>query len=58
MSNGPKPVADDEFDWIQLSLDLQDPNHEEFSEKFWRKVKSNPFVPIGMLRIFLHFFLF
>lgn len=46
-----KTAADgtEEFDWIQLSMDLQDPGKEEFVDKFWRKVKSNPFVPIGML---------
>lgn len=48
MSTVPKAAAaEEEFDWIQLSMDLQDPNHEEFTEKLWRKIKANPFVPIG-----------
>lgn len=48
MSEASKATVEEEFDWFQLSLELQDPNHEEFSEKLWRKVKSNPFVPIGV----------
>lgn len=38
----------DEFDWIQLSTDMAIPN-EGFAEKFVRKVKENPFVPIGKI---------
>lgn len=54
MSTTPTKIAVDdaeEFDWIQLSKDLRDPTQEEFTDKFWRKVKSNPFVPIGMLQV-------
>lgn len=48
MSAAPNSVpAEEQFDWIQLSEALQDPNAETFTEKLWRKTKANPFVPIG-----------
>lgn len=37
----------DEFDWIQLSNDVNE-NPETFTEKLKRKVAENPFVPIGL----------
>lgn len=50
MSHAPVKKPDEEFDWIQLSEDLRDKHFETFPEKFWRKVKANPFVPIGKLQ--------
>lgn len=47
MSVPSKAPIEPEFDWIQLSMDLQDPSAEQFTERLWRKTKSNPFVPIG-----------
>lgn len=42
-----KPYDNVEFDWIQLSFDI-DPTHtESFIEKWKRKFEENPFVPIG-----------
>lgn len=41
---------DEEFDWIQLSEELRDKHLETFQERFWRKVKSNPFVPFGKMK--------
>lgn len=42
-----KPYDNVEFDWIQLSADI-DPNAvETFYEKTKRKFSENPFVPIG-----------
>lgn len=40
-----------ELDWIQLKKDMG-PVGETFADKFMRKVKENPVVPVGK---FLHF---
>uniref|UniRef100_T1GWP0 HIG1 domain-containing protein n=1 Tax=Megaselia scalaris TaxID=36166 RepID=T1GWP0_MEGSC len=37
-----------ELDWIQLRKDMG-PVGETFSDKFMRKVKENPVVPVGCL---------
>lgn len=36
-----------EFDWIQLSADIDPGNTETFLQKWKRKFEENPFVPIG-----------
>lgn len=41
------PDSSEQFDWIQLSNDVQGTKHEGFADKFTRKVMENPFVPIG-----------
>lgn len=46
MSETPKP-KDVEFDWIQLSADVDPTKNESFMQKTTRKFKENPFVPIG-----------
>lgn len=38
---------DVQFDWIQLSVDLDPSNNESFMAKTKRKFAENPFVPIG-----------
>lgn len=39
-----------EFDWIQLNKDVRDGMSQETTkERMIRKIKSNPFVPIGKL---------
>jgi len=41
-----------EFDWLQLHNEIQTQVHEETTqEKFMRKLKDNPFVPIGIYTI-------
>lgn len=40
-----------EFDWIQLQSEIQT-SDETTQEKFFRKIKENPFVPIGCLATF------
>ena len=41
-----------EFDWLQLHSEIRDQVHEETTqEKFMRKLKDNPFVPIGIYTI-------
>lgn len=42
-----KPYDDVEFDWIQLSADLDPSKAESFLAKWQRKFGENPFVPIG-----------
>lgn len=42
-----KPYDDVEFDWIQLSADLDPTKAETFLGKWKRKFSENPFVPIG-----------
>lgn len=42
-----KEEQTEQFDWIQLSNDVQGTKHEGFSDKFIRKVMENPFVPLG-----------
>lgn len=39
--------SEDQFDWIQLSADLEPEAIEGFTGKIWRKTKENPFVPVG-----------
>lgn len=39
-----------EFDWVQISADLDPSNNETFLAKCQRKFAENPFVPIGELR--------
>lgn len=51
-----KPYDDVEFDWIQLSVDLDQSLKETFLQKWKRKFNENPFVPIGKLRRRNHFF--
>lgn len=41
------PDSSEQFDWIQLSNEVQGIKHEGFADKFTRKVMENPFVPIG-----------
>lgn len=55
MSAPSKAPIEPEYDWIQLSMDLQDPNVEQFSQKMWRKTKANPFVPIGKFHLTIAF---
>jgi|TergutCu122P1_1016479.scaffolds.fasta_scaffold1482682_2 cysteine synthase len=41
-----------EFDWLQLHNEIHTQVHEETTqEKFMRKLKDNPFVPIGIYTI-------
>jgi len=41
-----------EFDWLQLHSEIHAQVHEETTqEKFMRKLKDNPFVPIGIYTI-------
>ena len=41
-----------EFDWLQLHSEIHTHIHEETTqEKFMRKLKDNPFVPIGIYTI-------
>lgn len=42
-----KPYDNMEFDWIQLSADIDPGNTETFLQKWKRKFEENPFVPIG-----------
>lgn len=42
-----RPYDNVEFDWIQLSADLDPSNAESFLDKWKRKFGENPFVPIG-----------
>lgn len=42
-----QPYDNVEFDWIQLSSDLDPTVYETFIEKWTRKFKENPFVPVG-----------
>lgn len=42
-----KPYDNVEFDWIQLSADLDPSKTETFLNKWKRKFAENPFVPIG-----------
>lgn len=42
-----KPYDNVEFDWIQLSADLDPSKTESFLNKWKRKFGENPFVPIG-----------
>lgn len=38
----------EEFDWIQLNKEVRgDLNQEPTKERMLRKIKENPFVPIG-----------
>ncbi|KAJ4439215.1 hypothetical protein ANN_07334 [Periplaneta americana] len=41
-----------EFDWLQLHNEIHTTTDETTQEKFLRKVKENPFVPIGCLATF------
>ncbi|XP_031634163.1 HIG1 domain family member 2A, mitochondrial-like [Contarinia nasturtii] len=43
----PLPYDNVEFDWIQLSADIDNEPVETFYEKTKRKFSENPFVPIG-----------
>lgn len=47
MMSEKKPYDDVEFDWIQLSADLDPSKAETFIAKWKRKFGENPFVPIG-----------
>lgn len=49
MSGLPKQETEPEFDWLQLhdAIHAQHPD-ESTQDKFLRKVKENPFVPIGI----------
>lgn len=47
MMSEKKPYDDVEFDWIQLSADLDPSKAESFLAKWQRKFGENPFVPIG-----------
>jgi cysteine synthase len=41
-----------EFDWLQLHNEIHSQVHEETTqEKFMRKLKDNPFVPIGIYTV-------
>jgi cysteine synthase len=41
-----------EFDWLQLHNEIHTQVHEETTqEKLMRKLKDNPFVPIGIYTI-------
>lgn len=42
-----RPYDDVEFDWIQLSKDLNPVKEETFLGKWKRKFGDNPFVPVG-----------
>lgn len=42
-----KPYDNVQFDWIQLSADLDPMTDETFLGKWGKKFKENPFVPIG-----------
>lgn len=46
MSETPKP-ENVEFDWIQLSSDIDPTKTETFLQKTIRKFGENPFVPVG-----------
>ena len=52
MMSEKKPYVDVEFDWIQLSADLDPTNNESFLAKWKRKCTENPFVPIGKCTIY------
>ncbi|GFG28518.1 hypothetical protein Cfor_06390 [Coptotermes formosanus] len=42
-----------EFDWVQLHSEIHAQEYEETTQqKFMRKLKDNPFVPIGCLMTF------
>ncbi|PNF26301.1 HIG1 domain family member 2A, mitochondrial [Cryptotermes secundus] len=53
MSELPKQEKEPEFDWLVLhdEIHAQHPD-ESTQDKFLRKVKENPFVPIGCLATF------
>lgn len=42
-----KPYDEVQFDWIQLSTDLDPLGDESFLGKWKRKFGQNPFVPVG-----------
>lgn len=42
-----RPYDNVEFDWIQLSADLDPSKAESFLDKWKRKFGENPFVPVG-----------
>lgn len=42
-----KPYDEVEFDWIQLSAELDPFGNESFLGKCKRKFGQNPFVPVG-----------
>lgn len=42
-----RPYDNVEFDWIQLSADLDPSKTETFLGKWKRKFGENPFVPVG-----------
>lgn len=45
--------AEYQFDWIQMHNELDKSAHiETQKEKLIRKIKENPFVPIGTSRLF------
>lgn len=43
----PQKYDDVQFDWVQLSADLDPAKNERFMAKTQRKFAENPFVPIG-----------
>lgn len=49
--NAPQPSEEEvEFDWVQLHQDMEKlMKTETAAEKFLRKFKANPLVPIGKL---------
>lgn len=44
---GAQKYDDVQFDWVQLSADLDPATKETFLAKTQRKFAENPFVPIG-----------
>lgn len=44
---GAQKYDDAQFDWVQLSADLDPSKNETFMAKTQRKFTENPFVPIG-----------
>lgn len=61
--SAPEKTEIQEFDWIQLHNDLNASTVMETNkEKMIRKIKENPFVPLGKrldrFQLFLNLFLF
>lgn len=46
-------TSQETFDWLQIKKEIgstaDTENTESGQEKLWRKVKENPFVPIGKI---------
>ncbi|XP_045475598.1 HIG1 domain family member 2A, mitochondrial [Harmonia axyridis] len=49
MSTKPDEFDGSEFDWIQIRKDYSDQPTLTQTEKFMKKLKENPFVPVGAI---------